>query len=117
MMGFDPMSIQYIAHATELGLGNGDPRSIDIVGMPEVAQERWNFKVGVNLGTGAGMLLWRSPLKVFQKLLFHTPLVNIFIWASENYHDRFWYPLKGRRIAAKWMKDSPWGRLFAQYPG
>ncbi len=25
--------------------------------MPEVAQERWGFKVGVNLGTGTGMLL------------------------------------------------------------
>jgi len=116
MMGFDPMNIPYIAHATERGLGQGDPRQIEIVGMPEVAKERWGFRVGVNLGTGTGMLLWRSPLKVFQNLLFHTPLVKLFIFASEFYHDRFWYPLKGRKVVEKWKRESPWGRLFEQYP-
>jgi len=117
MMGFDPMAIQYIAHATEQGLGQGNPREIEVVGMPEVADERWGFKVGVNLGTGVGMLLWRTPLRVFQKLLFHTPLVNIFIFASEHYHDRFWYPQRGRQVVETWLKDSPWGQLFQSYPG
>ncbi|MBT4484853.1 MAG: DUF362 domain-containing protein, partial [Candidatus Latescibacteria bacterium] len=115
MMGFDPMKIEYIAHATERGLGNGDPRSIEIVGMPEAAKERWNFRVGVNLGTGTGMLLWRSPLKILQKLLFRTPIVNIFIFASELYHDRFWYPIKGKRIVKRWLEENPWGKLFAEY--
>jgi len=117
MMGFDPLKIRYIAHATERGLGQGDPRQIEIVGQPELADERWGFKVGVNLGTGTGMLLWRSPLKVFQKLLFHTPIVSIFIFASENYHDRYWYPLKGKKVVEKWLHESPWGRLFQSYPG
>ncbi|MCE1255095.1 MAG: DUF362 domain-containing protein [Anaerolineae bacterium] len=117
MMGFDPMKIDYIAHATERGLGNGNPRDIEIVGMPEVAQERWGFKVGVNLGTGTGLILWRSPLKIFQNLLFHTPLVNMFIFASENYHDHYWYPKNGKKVVEQWEKDSPWGHLFTQYPG
>ena len=117
MMGFDPMRIQYIVHATERGLGQGNPRQIEVVGMPELADERWGFKVGVNLGTGTGMLLWRTPLKVFQKLLFHTPIVNLFIFASETYHDRFWYPLYGRKVVDQWLRESPWGRLFQQYPG
>lgn len=116
IMGFDPMSIPYIAHATERGLGQGDPRYITIAGDTGAANERWNFKVGVNLGTGTGMLLWRSPLKVFQNLLFHTPLVNMFIFASEYYHDRFWYPRKGRGVVDRWLEESPWGRLFVQYP-
>ena len=116
MMGFDPMKIAYIAHATERGLGQGDPHSIEIVGIPDIASERWNFGVGVNLGTGTGMLLWRSPLRIFQKLLFRTPVVNIFIFASEFYHDRMWYPLKGRRIVNRWLKESPWGQLFNTYP-
>jgi uncharacterized protein (DUF362 family) len=116
MMGFDPLQIEYIAHATERGLGQGDPRQIEIVGMPEVADERWNFKVGVNLGTGTGMVLWRSPLKVFQKLLFHTPIVKLFIFASEYYHDHYWYPRKGRRVVDRWLESSPWGRLFQSYP-
>jgi uncharacterized protein (DUF362 family) len=116
LMGFDPMRIRYIARATELGLGQGDPREIEIVGAPEIATENWGFQVGVNLGTGAGMLLWRSPLRIFQKLLFHTPLVNVFIFASEFYHDRFWYPAKGRRIVQEWLETSPWGALFRAYP-
>ena len=117
MMGFDPLQMPYIAHATQRGLGQGDPRQIEIVGMPEVAEERWDFKVGVNLGTGTGMLLWRTPLKVFQKLLFHTPLVNIFIFASEYFHDHFWYPRKGRPVVEQWLRESPWGQLFQRYPG
>jgi uncharacterized protein (DUF362 family) len=117
MMGFDPMKIDYIAHATERGLGQGNPKEIEIVGMPEVAEERWNFKVGVNFGTGTGLLLWRSPLKIFQNLLFHTPLVNIFIFASENYHDHYWYPRNGKKVVEQWEKESPWGNLFTQYPG
>ncbi len=116
MMGFDPMSIEYIAHATERGLGQGDPKKIEIVGMPEVADERWGFKVGVNLGTGTGMLLWRSPLKIFQKLLFQTPIVKMFIFASEYYHDKFWYPSKGMPVVEQWKRESPWGKLFEEYP-
>jgi len=116
MMGFDPLKLQYIAHAAELGLGNGDPRNVEIVGMPELASEQWNFEVGVNLGTGVGMLLWRTPLKVFQRLLFHTPIVNIFIFASEYYHDHFWYPWRGKKVVAQWLAESPWGRLFESYP-
>jgi uncharacterized protein (DUF362 family) len=117
MMGFDPMSIPYIARATELGLGQGDPRNIEIAGSSEAASERWNFRVGVNFGTGVGMLLWRSPLWIFQSLLFHTPLVNAFIFASEFYHDRWWYPRKGKPAVERWLRESPWGRLFAGYPG
>jgi hypothetical protein len=117
MMGFDPMKIRYIAHATERGLGQGDPREIEIVGMPEVAEERWDFKVGVNLGTGTGMLLWRTPLRVFQRLLFHTPLVKVFIFASEFFHDKFWYPVEGRGVVEEWKEESPWGQLFERYPG
>jgi hypothetical protein len=53
---------------------------------------------------------------VFQKLLFHTPLVKIFIFASEFFHDRFWYPLRGRQVVEQWKRESPWGQLFEQYP-
>lgn len=117
MMGFDPMSIRYIARATEAGLGQGDPRKIEIVGDADAAAERWAFTVGVNFGTGTGMLLWRSPLRVFQKLLFQTPIVKIFIFASETYHDRVWYPARGTRVVEQWKRESPWGRLFESYPG
>jgi hypothetical protein len=42
--------------------------------------------------------------------------VNLFIFASETYHDRIWYPMKGQRVVRRWERESPWGRLFASYP-
>ena len=44
MMGFDPMSIEYIRVAHEDGLGVGDPREIEIVGDADVAQRVVGFR-------------------------------------------------------------------------
>src|SRR3982074_3013205 len=54
MMGFDPLSLDYIRLAHEAGLGTGDPKAITIVGDAGAAQENWNFHVGKNLGRVAG---------------------------------------------------------------
>jgi uncharacterized protein (DUF362 family) len=116
LMGFDWRKLPCIALSHERGLGIGDPAEIEIVGDNEAANEEWNFKVGVNLATGVGRLFWHdSPLKYIQKLFFHTPLVNIFIFASEMYHDKIWYKTKGKKTVKKWEKESPWGKLFASY--
>ncbi len=116
IMGFNPLNIRFLAKAYELKLGIADPSEIEIVGDTDLINQNWNFKVGANFATGTGLLLWRSPLKVFQKLLFHTPLVNIFVLASAIYHDKFWYPVKGKKIVNKWLQESKWGRLFQEYP-
>ena len=116
LMGFDWRKLPCIALSHEHGLGIGDPAEIEILGDTEAAKEKWDFKVGVNLATGAGRLLWHdTPLKYIQKLFFHTPLVNIFIFASELYHDKVWYNTKGKKIVNKWETESPWGKLFASY--
>ncbi len=117
MMGMDWKKLPCIALAHEHGLGVGDPGEIEIVGDQQAAAERWNFKVGVNLATGVGRALWHdTPLKYLQKLFFHTPLVNVFIFASEFYHDKVWYNLKGRPVVRRWLAESQWGRLFDSYP-
>jgi hypothetical protein len=117
MMGMDPSQLPCIALSHERGLGVGDVRDIEVVGDTDVADERWDFRVGVNLATGVGRMLWfDTPLKKVQRLFFQTPLVNLFIFASEMYHDRVWYPVKGRRMVRRWESESPWGRLFASYP-
>jgi uncharacterized protein (DUF362 family) len=117
IMGLDWQQLPCIALAHERGLGVGDPRDIEVVGDVDAAQERWNFDVGVNLATGVGRLLWfDTPLKGIQNFFFHTPLVNLFIFASETYHDRVWYPMKGQRVVRRWERESPWGKLFASYP-
>jgi hypothetical protein len=50
-----------------------------------------------------------------QKVFFHTPLVNAFIFASEAYHDYYRWPLKDRRTFDAWRSGTSWGRLFDAY--
>jgi uncharacterized protein (DUF362 family) len=114
MMGFDPLSLEYISVAHQDGLGVGDPRDIEIVG-DDISHESWGFKVGDNLASMAGDLLWFGPLKAIQKLFFHTPLVNVFVAASEAYHDYYRWPVKDKRTFENWKRDTSWGRLFQSY--
>jgi uncharacterized protein (DUF362 family) len=114
LMGFDPMSIEYIRVAHQDALGVGDPREIRVVG-DDVSGESWGFRVGDNSASIVGDLLWFSPLKRFQKLFFRTPLVHLFIIASELYHDYYRWPLRDRRVFDRWLEETPWGRLFQRY--
>ncbi len=115
LMGFDPMSIEYIRVAHDQGLGVGDPRDIEVVGDADLANESWGFRVGDNGASMIGDLLWFSPLKVLQKLFFRTPLVHLFIFGSEAYHDYYRWPLRDRKVFEGWRTDTPWGRLFQRY--
>lgn len=114
MMGFDPMSIKYINLAHEAGLGIGKPEEIEIVG-EDISRENWHFHVGDNLASRVGDLLWFSPVKRIQNFFFRTPLVHLFIFGSEAYHDYFRWPLKDRRTFESWLTTTPWGGLFQQY--
>lgn len=114
MMGFDPLSIAYIRLAHERGLGCGDPRLIKVLG-EDIAGVNWKFSVGDNAASLAGDLLWFSPLKKFQNLFFRTPLVNLFIFGSEAYHDYYRWPIKDRKVFTHWMKSSQWGEMFSSY--
>lgn len=113
MMGFDPMSIDYIRIAHERGLGVGRIEEIDIVGA-DIKDFDFGFKVGDNAASVVGDLLWFGPLKRLQRLMFHTPLVYAFVAGSFVYHDFVWYPTEGKRRVNKW-KRTPWGQLFESY--
>jgi uncharacterized protein (DUF362 family) len=116
MMGFDPMSLAYINLAHQDGLGVGDPRDIEIVGDLDAAKENWGFHVGKNLVKAVGGdLIWFGPLKKFQNLFFHTPLVHGFVFASEIYHDLYRWPALDRRTFEHWAERTPWGQLFLRY--
>ena len=115
MMGFDPMSLDYVRLAHEQGLGCGDTRDIEVVGDPEALHESWGFRVGDNGASRIGDLLWFSPLKRFQNFFFRTPLVNVFILGSEAYHDYYRWPARDRAVFEKWRRDTTWGKLFRDY--
>ncbi len=114
MMGFDPLSIEYINVAHQDKLGTGDPRDIEVVGS-DISGESWGFTVGDNGASLVGDLLWFGPMARFQKFFFHTPLVNVFIFGSEAYHDYYRWPLKDRKVFEHWKSTTHWGELFRRY--
>ncbi len=61
MMGFDPMSLEFINVAHNDGLGVGDTRDIEIVGA-DISGESWNFSVGDNGASKVGDLMWFGPM-------------------------------------------------------
>jgi len=115
MMGFDPLSIEYIRLAHEAGLGVGDPRDISIVG-DDVTREDWHFQVGNNAASRVGDLMWFGALRPLQKLFFHTPLLRLFVLGSEAYHDYYRWPRVDSLVFDEWRRSTGWGKLFESYP-
>lgn len=115
LMGFDPMSHEFIRLAHERGLGTGRIEEIEIVGDVDVRTENWHFETGNNAASSVGKLFWFGPMKWLERLMFHTPIVYAFILASAVYHDHIWYPSKGKKVVNEWLKNSEWGRLFEGY--
>ena len=117
LMGFDPLSIQFIRLAHDAGLGCGDPREIEIVGDTAAANENWNF-VGpfANMTFASRMqhkIYW-GPLKKPIEWSLRSALAPWAYIASVLYHDSYWYPRNADRV----MKDvlsSDWGRLFQNW--
>jgi uncharacterized protein (DUF362 family) len=114
LMGFDPMQIKYIRLAHERGLGVGDPREILLLG-DDISGENWGFRIGHNSHSFLAWLSWYGPTRFLQKLLFRTPLVIFPTLVGEIEQDYLYWPLKYRRIAARWRKETKWGKLFEEY--
>lgn len=115
LMGFDPLQIKYIRLAHEQGLGVGDPREIELVG-DDISAENWHFKIGRNSHTFLAWLAWYGPTKFLQKLIMRTPIVVIPTFIGEVEQDYLYWPLKHRKLAERWLRETEWGRLFDQYP-
>jgi len=116
IMGFDPMKIDYIRLAHEDGLGVGRIEEIEVLG-EDIKEMNFHFSVGDNLASRVGDLTWFGPLRRFQRLFFHTPLVYIFIMGSYIYHDWLWWPLVGKGRMNIIESGTEWGKFFASYPG
>jgi len=114
IMGFNPMDLEFISEADEMGLGNGRLENIEVVG-EDISNVNLGFEVGDNGASRIGDIMWFGPLRKLQKLFFHTPLINVFVFGSAFYHDYYWYPVKGKRIVRDFQENTGWGRLFKQY--
>ena len=115
LMGFEPMDHEFIRLAHQRGLGVGQTDDIEIVGDVDLKKENWSFKTGNNAASSVGKVFWFGPMRGLERLMFHTPIVYGFIFASAVYHDHIWYPFKGKKAVNEWLENSPWGKLFKNY--
>jgi uncharacterized protein (DUF362 family) len=114
LQGFDPMSIRFIRKAHEMELGIGDPRQIEIVGYDIAQEPPWNFVQEDTFASRGQKLIYHGPLKPLEKPLLQSPLVPWSYFASNFYHNVYWYPFVGRsRVEA--ALHTKWGRLFQSY--
>ena len=114
MMGFDPMSIDFIRLGHEMGLGCGDVEKIDVVG-EDIDEVNWHFSGGENTFASKGQkLIYWGPLKPLEKLLLRSPIAPWAFIASNVYHNSYWLPFVGRGRVREATKTG-WGRLFQSY--
>lgn len=114
LQGFDPMSLRFIRLAHERGLGVGDPNEITIVGYDIGQEPAWNFVQTDTFASKGQKAIYHGPLKPFESLLLRSPLVPWSYFASNFYHNVYWYPFVGRpRVEA--ALETKWGQLFREY--
>ncbi len=114
LQGFDPLSIDFIRLAHQKGLGIGDPRQIKIVGYDIEQEGPWNFVQEDTFASRGQKAIYHGPLKPLEKVLLQSPIVPWSFFASNFYHNVYWYPFVGRqRVEA--ALNTPWGQKFKSY--
>ncbi len=114
LQGFDPLSLPFIRIAHEKGMGIGDPRQIEIVGEPELANESWGFVQEDTFASRGQKMIYHGWLHSFEKPLLRSPLVPWAYFASNFYHNVYWYPFIGRKRVQAALRTG-WGKLFQSY--
>lgn len=114
LQGFDPLSLRFIRIAHEMELGVGDPSQIEIVGYDIEQEGPWNFKREDTLASRGQHMIYHGPLKPLEKILLQSPLVPWSYFASNFYHNVYWYPFVGRK-RVKAALQTEWGQLFQSY--
>jgi len=114
LQGFDPMKLDFIRLSHEADLGIGDPSQIKILGYDIEQESPWHFVQGDTFASTGQKLIYHGPLKPLEKTLLQSPIVPWSYFASNFYHNVYWYPFVGRqRVEA--AVDTKWGQLFKEY--
>ena len=91
----------------------GRVEKVEIAG-EGISQMNFGFSTRKSLVIWGDQMLRLGPLRFLERLLLHSPLVVWAPFASNVYHDYFWYPTIGRRRIRAFSK-TPWSRLFDDY--
>ena len=114
LQGFNPLDIRFIRRAHEMDLGVGDPRQIEIIGYDIEQEKPWGFVQEDTFASRGQKMIYHGPLKPLEKILLQSPLVPWSYFASNFYHNVYWYPFVGRpRVEA--ALQTKWGQLFKSY--
>jgi hypothetical protein len=114
LQGFDPMKIDFIRLAHDKGLGIGNPDNIEIIGYDINHEKNWHFIQEDTFASKGQKMIYHGFLKPFEKILLQSPLVPWSYFASNFYHNVYWYPFVGRKRVIDALK-TPWGKLFKSY--
>src|SRR5262245_19676155 len=115
MMGFGPMSINYLRICHEMGLGVADPRDIEVLG-DSVEGVNFGFNVSRSFVIWGDQMLRKGPLRFLEKVALHSPLVVWAPMASNIYHDWLWYPIIGQSRIRE-FRATKWGRFMEERYG
>ena len=113
MMGFDPMSIEFIRLAHEEGLGCGDISKIDVRG-ENISNVDWGFQSENTFASKGKKMIYWGPLKPLENILLRSPIAPWAYLASNLYHNDYWYRFKGKKRVEKAMQTE-WGQLLKTY--
>ena len=113
IMGFDPLNIPYIRMCHERGLGVGNPQDIEVIG-EDISELNFKFNARRSIVIWGDQMLRKGPLRFLEKILLHSPLIIWAPFASNLYHDCFWYPTVGRKRIRDFL-NTEWGSLWKSY--
>jgi len=114
LQGFDPLSLDFIRLAHEMDLGIGDPNQIEIIGYDINQEKHWHFVREDTFASRGQKMIYHGPLKPLEKPLLQSPIVGWSYFASNFYHNVYWYPFIGRKRVEAALQ-TPWGQLFKNY--
>ncbi|MDD1764031.1 MAG: DUF362 domain-containing protein, partial [Methanobacteriaceae archaeon] len=96
----------------------GDVDQIEVLGVNGEDFSKMNFHFSTKRSP---VIRWDQRLRKktmnirwLHQLLFNSPIFKTFIFASEFYHDRLWYPVTGKNKINE-FKKTEWGVMFDQY--
>jgi hypothetical protein len=75
----------------------GDPSQIEILGYDIEQEQSWGFKQEETFASRGQKAIDHGPLKPLEKILLQIPLIPWSYFASNFYHNVFWYPFIGRK--------------------
>lgn len=114
LQGFDPLSIPFLRIAHEMGLGVANPHEIEVVGDAEEMEHPWGFVQEDTFASRGQKMIYHGWLKPLEKPLLQSPLVPWSYFASNFYHNVYWYPFIGRKRVQAAL-NTQWGQLFKNY--